>query len=684
MRYIENGRYRHAKEILWEFIEKHRESPRFEEALSLYRRAVTKEKETQVDRCAVGCVVPLTGRYAPYGTKVLESILLASGVCDPDCNSEIKLIVRDSKGNVEETGNAIEALVLEDRVIVVIGPLGSSAAKAAAKKAQELKVPLVTLTQCEGITETGDYIFRNFLTSRVEMQNLVSYAVNNLGNRRFAVLYPGDSYGTEIMNLFSNAVGEEGGEIAAVQSYEREQTDFGDEIKGLVGLNSSRKVFTGGGKPLPIVDFDALFIADSAARARLIAPQLAFYDVTGIQLLGMSSWNTPVLVEGDSEYLEGAIFSDVFFHYSYYPEVVEFIDRFYAAYGRVPDGIESLAYDTAKIIKDIITGEIVDTRYEMRDRLCEVRDYQGTTGATHLFGNGRCRKKTVYSDCSGWRNRTDRITTGCLLWVRGHRGIRKGLIMRVLLTNDDGIYAEGISALYREMSKVADCIIVAPETEQSAVGHAITLYRPLRVRKARKGGIFLGHAVTGTPADCVKIGIKELSDQPVDLIVSGINAGANVGVNMLYSGTVSAATEGAIMGVPSIAVSLDTRTGGADFSFAARFSARLVSFMREKNFLKGLTLNVNVPSLPQEKIRGIAITKQGAARLVEVFEKRLDPRSNSYYWLAGETLLPDSEDTESDACALSRGFISITPIQHDLTRHAVLGNVRTCLGDLIM
>jgi len=393
MRYIENGRYRHAKEILWEFIEKHRESPRFEEALSLYRRAVTKEKETQVDRCAVGCVVPLTGRYAPYGTKVLESILLASGVCDPDCNSEIKLIVRDSKGNAEETGNAIEALVLEDRVIVVIGPLGSSAAKAAAKKAQELKVPLVTLTQCEGITETGDYIFRNFLTSRVEMQNLVSYAVNNLGNRRFAVLYPGDSYGTEIMNLFSNAVGEEGGEIRAVQSYEREQTDFGDEIKGLVGLNSSRKVFTGGGKPLPIVDFDALFIADSAARARLIAPQLAFYDVTGIQLLGMSSWNTPVLVEGDSEYLEGAIFSDVFFHYSYYPEVVEFIDRFYAAYGRVPDGIESLAYDTAKIIKDIITGEIVDTRYEMRDRLCEVRDYQGTTGATTFSETGDAEKR---------------------------------------------------------------------------------------------------------------------------------------------------------------------------------------------------------------------------------------------------------------------------------------------------
>jgi 5'-nucleotidase len=124
--------------------------------------------------------------------------------------------------------------------------------------------------------------------------------------------------------------------------------------------------------------------------------------------------------------------------------------------------------------------------------------------------------------------------------------------MRFLLTNDDGIYAKGLSALYQELSKDADCLIVAPEIEQSAVGHAITIFRPLMVRQARKDGHFLGYAVAGTPADCVKLGIRELSDKPVDLVVSGINRGANVGINVIYSGTVSAATEGAIMGVPLI------------------------------------------------------------------------------------------------------------------------------------
>ncbi len=132
------------------------------------------------------------------------------------------------------------------------------------------------------------------------------------------------------------------------------------------------------------------------------------------------------------------------------------------------------------------------------------------------------------------------------------------MAIRFLLTNDDGIYARGLLALYQELSKDAECLIVAPEIEQSAVGHAITIARPLMVRKARKNGNFLGYAVAGTPADCVKIGICELAGGPVDLVVSGINRGANVGINVLYSGTVSAATEAAIQGVPSLAISLDT------------------------------------------------------------------------------------------------------------------------------
>ncbi|MDY0045308.1 MAG: 5'/3'-nucleotidase SurE, partial [Syntrophales bacterium] len=129
---------------------------------------------------------------------------------------------------------------------------------------------------------------------------------------------------------------------------------------------------------------------------------------------------------------------------------------------------------------------------------------------------------------------------------------------------------------------------------------------------------------------------------------------------------------------------LDTRRGQSDFSYAARFSSRLVTYLIEKKAFAGLTLNVNIPSLPENGIKGIAVTKQGAARLVEVFEKRLDPRSNTYYWLAGETLFPEKESMESDAWALSKGYISITPIQHDLTCHTAIGEVRHSLKDFVL
>jgi 5'-nucleotidase len=247
--------------------------------------------------------------------------------------------------------------------------------------------------------------------------------------------------------------------------------------------------------------------------------------------------------------------------------------------------------------------------------------------------------------------------------------------MRFLLTNDDGIYARGLTALYRELSRDAECIIVAPEIEQSAVGHAITISRPLMVRKARKNGRFLGYAVAGTPADCVKIGISELAGGPVDLVVSGINLGANVGINVLYSGTVSAATEAAIQGIPSLAISLDTHRE-ADFSVAARFARRMAAFILETP-LPQVALNVNVPAIPEEEIRGVVVAKQGRARLMECFERRIDPRENIYYWLAGETELPLHEDEESDGSCLKRGMITITPIYYDLTRHDLLDDLKT-------
>jgi 5'-nucleotidase len=220
-------------------------------------------------------------------------------------------------------------------------------------------------------------------------------------------------------------------------------------------------------------------------------------------------------------------------------------------------------------------------------------------------------------------------------------------------------------ALYTELKRDFDLSVVAPESEMSAVGHAITLRSPLRIQEIIKDGSFFGYGVTGTPADCVKIAVQELMKSPPDVILSGINLGANVGVNVLYSGTVSAATEGAFLGVRSAAISLDTRTD-PDFSVAASFSRKVIKLITEGELGNSTALNVNVPAIPSGRIKGVAITRQGVGRFRERYERRIDPRGNVYYWLTGETRV-EQEREDSDARALSDGMIAITPISFDLT-----------------
>jgi 5'-nucleotidase len=245
------------------------------------------------------------------------------------------------------------------------------------------------------------------------------------------------------------------------------------------------------------------------------------------------------------------------------------------------------------------------------------------------------------------------------------RKFDRGEAMKVLLTNDDGIHAPGLMALYQELNGDFDLDIVAPESEMSAVGHAITLAYPLRVKVVHKNGAFFGYGVTGTPADCVKIAVQELLERPPDIILSGINWGANVGVNVLYSGTVSAATEGAFLGVGAAAISLK-REKNPDYGFAARFSREIIRFITENGLKKGTALNVNIPAVPTEKITGVSITRQGISRFRERYERRVDPRGNVYYWLTGETPV-EEEGPDTDARALRENRITITPITYDLT-----------------
>lgn len=235
--------------------------------------------------------------------------------------------------------------------------------------------------------------------------------------------------------------------------------------------------------------------------------------------------------------------------------------------------------------------------------------------------------------------------------------------MKILLTNDDGIFAEGLCALYRTLSLDHEVIVVAPEAERSAVGHAITLSDPLRVKIIRQGKKFWGYAVNGTPADCVKIAFYELVG-PVDLVVSGINRGANIGINVLYSGTVSAATEAAILGMPSLAVSLAAYEN-EDYCLAAYFTFILIENIFNWPLPSPFCLNINIPHLPLHHIKGVKFTRQGTRKLKERFEKRVDPHGNIYYWQCGEEFL--EEDPSTDVMAIKQGFISITPLHHDLT-----------------
>ncbi|MFB6097547.1 MAG: 5'/3'-nucleotidase SurE [Salinibacter sp.] len=248
---------------------------------------------------------------------------------------------------------------------------------------------------------------------------------------------------------------------------------------------------------------------------------------------------------------------------------------------------------------------------------------------------------------------------------------------RILLCNDDGIHAPGLQSLATALDGMGELFVVAPTTEQSAVGHAITVRDPVRAREVEfevPSGSIPAWGVTGTPADSVKLACHELLDSPPDLVVSGINQGPNTAVNVLYSGTVSAATEASILGLDALAVSLcDWST--PEFEVAGRWAHRLVQWTLDHGLPPGILLNVNVPGLPADEIQGVALTRQARSRWEEGFEERTDPADRPYYWLAG-TFVNLDDGRETDLSAIDRGYVSVTPIQHDMTAYDAFASLR--------
>jgi 5'-nucleotidase len=245
--------------------------------------------------------------------------------------------------------------------------------------------------------------------------------------------------------------------------------------------------------------------------------------------------------------------------------------------------------------------------------------------------------------------------------------------VRILLTNDDGVYAPGLRAMRAELMGLGDVTVVAPASEQSAVGHSITLLTPLIVQEVRdEQNHFLGWAVEGKPADCVKVALLELLPEPPDFVVSGLNAGSNAGINVLYSGTVAAAIEAAFFNRVSFAVSLEyTKPGPLDFPRAAAIGRRVVEQILVRKPSPGTLFNVNIPALERGPVRGVRVVPQNMVPYRESLDRRVDPRGRVYFWTNADLSCPDPRP-DSDVSALAEGYVTVTPLQFNLTNAPLL------------
>lgn len=244
----------------------------------------------------------------------------------------------------------------------------------------------------------------------------------------------------------------------------------------------------------------------------------------------------------------------------------------------------------------------------------------------------------------------------------------------ILVVNDDGITSPGIKSLIEVVKEYGEVVVVAPDKPQSGMGHAITLDSILSINKMEIEGV-KAYACSGTPVDCVKIAVNKILTRKPDLIVSGINHGSNSSINVIYSGTMSAALEGSLENIPSVGFSLLSHSIDADFSASKYYVRLLIKQLLSTSLPKGICLNVNIPNVPQELINGIKVCRQAKGNWEEEYDERTDPMGRTYYWLTGKFVIDDKgEDT--DEWALKNNYISIVPIQHDITNHNVINDIK--------
>jgi branched-chain amino acid transport system substrate-binding protein len=341
---------------------------------------------------SIGAILPLSGIHQPFGERALQGIQLAVKEMDSHGkNSPVSLVIRDSKGNPSEAEKAVEELVTKEKVIAIIGPLLTITVDKAARKAQQLKVPLLTLSQKEPLYGKGEFVFQNSLIPSDQIQTLVSYATKELELRTFAVFYPNSPYGFHFKNLFTQEVIRRGGKVLGAVAYQEDQTDFSQEIKGFFKIKTTQKESSRHTKEefRLGLSVDSLFIPDTHDRVGLILSQMAYFDVSGLTFLGTNAWNDPNLISIAGKSAEGAIFVDTFFKKTPSPLVSRFVEEFQKAYQREPETLEALSYDGAKLLLEIIRSKGISSSTQMRDELRKVQNYQGVSGLKGFGEDGK-------------------------------------------------------------------------------------------------------------------------------------------------------------------------------------------------------------------------------------------------------------------------------------------------------
>lgn len=397
------------------------------------------ERDLSPQKGVIGCLLPLTGSYAIYGQETLNGIQLGMDMFNSSgTGADLELVIRDTAGDVNRTLADMKELAAEYNLMAIIGPLAGQTVTAAAEKAGDLDIPIIILTQKEGLADEGGMVFRNFLTPRKEVGELVDRAVDEMGLKRFGILYPDNSYGRYFMNLFWDRLNEKGGTVKAVESYPPDETDFGNQIKKMVGLYYPRpesiarllekmkqeqaslvyevppdrsgkaedmegkeKVGEKDEEPEPFIDFDAVFIPDNYNEVALIAPQFPFYRVFNMQLLGTSLWHSQELIDNAGDYVQGAVFPSGFYNDQDSEPVQQFMKDYRAGFDSEPGLLAATGYDTIRLLKKIFEDYKIMDRKDVQASLNLMKDFQGVTGKISFNEQGEVEKKPVLLTISG-------------------------------------------------------------------------------------------------------------------------------------------------------------------------------------------------------------------------------------------------------------------------------------------